>query len=158
MAGLMRASGVGSGDRVGIVLPNTPAFVAAYYGALRLGAIAVPLNPLLRAPELRLRLEHAGARAVVAAEPVTTSDAVRLDPDAAAAADPVEDVAERDEAETAVILYTSGTTGEAKGAELSHERLRSKAAFLAGPLLRSGCRATSSSAPRRSRTFSASRA
>jgi long-chain acyl-CoA synthetase len=85
-----------------------------------------------------LRLEHAGAQAVVAAEPVSAVDAVRLDPDAAGTADPVTDVVERDETETAVILYTSGTTGEAKGAELTHEGLRSKAEFLAGPLLRLG--------------------
>jgi len=114
-AGLLRAHGVDVGDRVGIVLPNTPAFVAAYHGVLRLGAIAVPLNPLLRAPEIRLRLEHAGATAVVG-EAAGSSGAVQLDPEAAAAADPLADFVDRDGADTAVMLYTSGTTGEAKRA------------------------------------------
>jgi long-chain acyl-CoA synthetase len=136
-AGLLRAHAVAVGDRVGIVLPNTPAFVAAYHGVLRLGAIAVPLNPLLRAPEIRLRLEHAGATAVLGSA-AGSSGAVELDPEAAAAAEPLVDVADRDAVDTAVILYTSGTTGEAKGAELTHEGLRSKAEFLAGPLLRLG--------------------
>jgi long-chain acyl-CoA synthetase len=136
-AGLLRSHGVAARDRVGIVLANTPAFVAAYHGVLRLGAIAVPLNPLLRAPEIRLRLEHAGATAVLGSA-AGSSGAIELDPEAAAAVDPLVDVVDRHAADTAVILYTSGTTGEAKGAELTHEGLRSKAEFLAGPLLRLG--------------------
>src|SRR5262245_50804604 len=48
VARLLEDRGVGSGDRVAIVLPNVPAFVAAYYGALHVGAIVVPLNVLLR--------------------------------------------------------------------------------------------------------------
>ena len=46
-AGLLRAHGVGPGDRVGTQLPNVPYFPIVYYGALRLGAIVVPMNPLL---------------------------------------------------------------------------------------------------------------
>ena len=52
----LRARGVGPGDRVAIKLPNSPAFVAAYFGALRLGAIVVPLNILLAPPEIEERL------------------------------------------------------------------------------------------------------
>jgi long-chain acyl-CoA synthetase len=141
LAGMLRACGVSPGDRVGIVLPNEPSFVEAYYATLRLGAIAVPLNPLLKPPELRLRLEHAGAKAIV----VRGSDgealgnlpgATRLDPAGALGADPFARVVDREGADTAVILYTSGTTGEARGAELTHGGLRAKALFLAGPLLR----------------------
>ena len=86
------------GDRVGLLLPNVPAFVAAYYGTLRLGAIAVPLNPLLKPPELRLRLEHAGARVLLtdtAPQSETLAwnpDPVWLDPTAAATADPVAEI------------------------------------------------------------------
>src|SRR5262245_27607076 len=56
-AGLLRTHGVAPGDRVAILLPNRPAFVAAYYGALRLGAVVVPLNALSRGPEIEQRLE-----------------------------------------------------------------------------------------------------
>jgi long-chain acyl-CoA synthetase len=142
LAGLLRAHGVEPGDRVGLLLPNVPAFVASYYAALRLGAIAVPLNPLLRPPEARLRLEHAGARVLVAGtEPAAETMAwakgsIWLDPATAAAPEPVSEIVDREGDETAVILYTSGTTGQAKGAELTHDGLRAKATFLAGPLLR----------------------
>ncbi len=142
LAGILRAHAVGLGDRVGLLLPNQPAFVAGYYATLRLGAIAVPLNPLLKPPEVRLRLEHAGARVLVAeAEPPQETmawapDSMWLDPAAAVDSDAVDRIADRDGADTAVILYTSGTTGQAKGAELTHEGLRAKAEFVAGPLLR----------------------
>jgi long-chain acyl-CoA synthetase len=142
LAGLMRAHGVEPDDRVGVLLLNVPAFVAAYYASLRLGAIAVPLNPLLRPPEARLRLEHAGARVLVTeAEPPAETmawaqDSLWLDPETATEAEPVREIVECPGDATAVILYTSGTTGQAKGAELTHDGLRAKATFLAGPLLR----------------------
>jgi long-chain acyl-CoA synthetase len=142
LAGQLRAHGVEPGDRVAISLPNVPDFVAAYYGTLRLGAIAVPLNPLLKPPEIRLRVEHAGVRVLVAdVEPTAEALAfdpapVWLHPDGAEATERAGEIVPREGAETAVILYTSGTTGQAKGAELTHDGLRAKAEFLAGPLLR----------------------
>src|SRR5215203_4253820 len=51
-AGLARAHGVQAGDRVGLQLPNVPYFPVMYFGALRLGAVVVPLNPLLKAREV----------------------------------------------------------------------------------------------------------
>ena len=60
----------------------------------------------------------------------------RLDPAEAEVAEPVAEIVERDGSDTGVILYTSGTTGQAKGAELTHDGLRARAAFVAGPLLR----------------------
>ena len=56
--------GVRKGDRVALRLPNTPAYVAAYFGILRLGAIAVPLNVLLAQPEVETRLEAASTDGV----------------------------------------------------------------------------------------------
>ena len=47
VAGLLAARGVGPGDRVGIMLPNVPHWGVLYYGVLRAGAVAVPMNPLL---------------------------------------------------------------------------------------------------------------
>src|SRR5919204_5710188 len=63
-AGLRRL-GVKKGDRVALVLPNTPQFVVAFYGALRAGAIVVPCNPLYTAPELQHQLADSGATVVV---------------------------------------------------------------------------------------------
>ena len=64
-AGLLRSRGVGRGDRVALLLPNEPAFIAAFYGALRIGAIVVPLNPMLKPGEVALRVEDSGAALIV---------------------------------------------------------------------------------------------
>ena len=48
VAGLLRERGVGPGDRVGLMLPNVPEFAVVYYGVLRAGAVAVPMNVLLK--------------------------------------------------------------------------------------------------------------
>ena len=124
-AGLLRDARREPGDRVGIVLPNAPDFVAAYYGALRAGAIAVPLNPLLKPLEIRLRLEHAGAGWLVAAPPTRGGDSRprRRARRRRGCAEP----APRRRAGAhgralAVMLYTSGTSGDAKGAELTPRR------------------------------------
>jgi long-chain acyl-CoA synthetase len=61
----LRAMGVKKGDRVAIMLPNTPQFVIAFFGALRAGAIVVPCNPLYTAPELRHQLQDSGAETIV---------------------------------------------------------------------------------------------
>ena len=61
----LRRLGLKKGDRVALVLPNTPQFVVAFYGALRAGATVVPCNPLYTPPELQHQLVDAGARVVV---------------------------------------------------------------------------------------------
>jgi len=61
----LRTMGVKKGDRVALMLPNTPQFVIAFYGALRAGATVVPCNPLYTVPELRHQLADAGAETVV---------------------------------------------------------------------------------------------
>src|SRR5712691_4752257 len=62
----LRRLGVKKGDRVALVLPNTPQFVIAFYGALRAGAVVVCCNPRYTAPELQYQLADAGATVVVA--------------------------------------------------------------------------------------------
>jgi len=62
----LRRLGVKTGDRVALVLPNSPQFVIAFYGALRAGAIVVPCNPLYTPPELQHQLADSGATVVVA--------------------------------------------------------------------------------------------
>src|SRR6202008_4393573 len=64
-ATFLRQEGVGVGDRVGVMLPNIPAAVIAYYGIWRLGGIAVPMNPLMQAREVGFYLTNTGAAALV---------------------------------------------------------------------------------------------
>jgi long-chain acyl-CoA synthetase len=137
VAGFLAQRGVQAGDHVGIVVPNVPEFAALYYGILRLGAVVVPMDPLLKEREVRHHLEDAGLRLLVAWS--TTREAVEpaarsvgaelhlLEP--GALEDLVGDAPALDRAEpraagdTAVIIYTSGTTGKPKGAELTHGNL-----------------------------------
>jgi long-chain acyl-CoA synthetase len=137
VAGLLRAKGVEPGDRVGIMLPNVPYFPACYFGALRAGAAVVPMNVLLKEREVAYYLGDAGAKLLFAwhefadaahagAEQAGT-ECVLVEPGELEALlariEPVAEVTERDAADTAVILYTSGTTGAPKGAELTHGNL-----------------------------------
>ena len=63
-AGLV-ARGLAPGDRIGLFLGNRPEFVIAYFGALRAGAVVVPVNPALTAPEVTQLAEHVGLSLVV---------------------------------------------------------------------------------------------
>lgn len=134
VAALLKARGLAPGDRVGIMLPNVPAFVAAYYGALRAGGIVVPMNVLLKRREVAHYLGDSGARIVFAwsdflpeAGPgaegagcdVIEVGVAGLAPLLEGVA-PAQHVHDADDDDTAVILYTSGTTGTPKGAELRH--------------------------------------
>ena len=125
------------GDRVALVAPNVVAFPVAYYAILRLGAVVVPMNPLLKAGEVAYTWADCGARVAVvfaafageaqAAAESTGTTVVVVGPDdvGVPAEDLDHDVVERAATDTAVILYTSGTTGRPKGAELSFANLRS---------------------------------
>ncbi len=127
-AAVLAGHGVGPGDRVALVLPNAPSFVEAYFGALRLGAIVVPVNVLLRPAEIEERLRAVSASAVVfdaEREPLVTAPAERLGVtrirlDAADAHPADAPLVARDPADPAVILFTSGTSGVSKGAVLTH--------------------------------------
>jgi long-chain acyl-CoA synthetase len=137
VAGLLRERGLEPGDRVGVMLPNTPEFALVYYGVLRAGGVVVPMNPLLKAREVAYYLGDSGARLVFAwhgfADEASAgakraeAEALVVDPatfgEALASSRPAREVAERADDDTAVILYTSGTTGRPKGAELTHANL-----------------------------------
>jgi long-chain acyl-CoA synthetase len=140
-AGLLAACGVVPGDRVAVMLPNVPEFAVVYYGILRAGGVVVPMNPLLREREVAYYLSDADARVIFAAPgapvpagvtyvPVDGGFAARL-----AAASPVAGAAERDGQDTAVLLYTSGTTGQPKGAELTHANLTANVEVFATDLV-----------------------
>src|SRR6516162_2563232 len=66
VATLLEQAGVEPGDRVGLMLPNTPAFAIAFYGIMYRGAVAVPMNPLLKAREVSYYLSNSGAKALFA--------------------------------------------------------------------------------------------
>lgn len=114
VAGALRAEGVEPGDRVAIEGNNTIAFVASYLGVLRIGGVAVPLNPY--APEAELTRELDALEPAVVLRPPRDG----TEGDAAAVA-PVE----RDEDDPAVLLFTAGTAGAPKAAVLTHGNLAS---------------------------------
>ncbi len=132
-AAAMTSLGVRAGDRVGLMLPNVLEFPVLFYATLRLGAIAVPMNPLLRGREIAHYTGDSGMSLLWAAESVPAEDlddatsccrvervhAGLLADLAGAEPEPVS-YADRGDGDTAVILYTSGTTGTPKGAELTH--------------------------------------
>ena len=139
VAGLLAARGVEPGDRVAVMLPNVPEFASVYYGALRAGAVVVPMNPLLKAREVAYYLSDSGAKVIFAwptsADEVvagversgTTAELIVVEQPSFDALledqDRVSSVVERAADDTAVVLYTSGTTGRPKGAELTHGNL-----------------------------------
>jgi long-chain acyl-CoA synthetase len=137
LATLLRERGIEPGDRVGVMLPNVPDFPVAYYGVLRAGAIVVPMNVLLKRREIAFYLEDSGAGLLLAwhgfAEEAragaaeTGADLIEVEPASFATTlselEPTPGLAETAEEDTAVILYTSGTTGKPKGAELTHLNL-----------------------------------
>jgi long-chain acyl-CoA synthetase len=131
IAGLLKARGIEPGDRVGIMLPNVPYFPVVYYGILRAGGVVVPMNVLLKRREVDFYLGDSGAKLLFvwhgfAAE--APDDAIGVTPgefeQLVIAADSAPEDAERAGDDTAVILYTSGTTGTPKGAQLTHDNLR----------------------------------
>ena len=64
VATFLEREGIEPGDRVGLMLPNTPAFAVAFYGILRRGAVAVPMNPLLKGREIEFYLTNTGSKAL----------------------------------------------------------------------------------------------
>jgi long-chain acyl-CoA synthetase len=151
MAALLSARGIGPGDRVAVMLPNVPPFATVYYGILRAGAVVVPMNPLLKEREVAYYLGDSAASLIVAwpgCADDATAGAFRagvpalivdasFDAELASVA-PVDGAAERSGTDTAVILYTSGTTGQPKGAELSHGNLSMNTEVMATDLVRVG--------------------
>src|SRR5512142_1349642 len=63
-AGLQKL-GVKKGERVALHLPNTPQYVIGYYAILRIGAIAVPCNPIYKAHEMKHQLRDSGAKVII---------------------------------------------------------------------------------------------
>ena len=136
VATLLERAGVEPGDRVGLMLPNTPAFAIAFYGIMYRGAVAVPMNPLLKAREVSYYLSNSGAKALFGT-PAFAEEAAAGAAEVGAQCWLVDDdglmkliadlpehsPVERGDDDVAVILHTSGTTGKPKGAMLTHGNL-----------------------------------
>ena len=140
-ATVLRDRGIGPGDRVALLIPNVPDFPRFYYAVLSLGAVVVPVHALLRPEEIEYVLRDSGASLLCAAGPLVEAGAkgaemagvplltsmlpealpgIERIEDLAARAEPVGSYVPLDPDTDAVILYTSGTTGQPKGAVLSH--------------------------------------
>lgn len=147
-AAALHQAGVRKGDRVGIMLPNCPQYVGAFYGVLRRGAIVVQVNPLYTEREIEYILQDSGAdvlvvyadlypkvRNITGYENLKKVIVVPLGPSQVELADnavfwedflrsaaPVPDEP-IDLEDVAVFQYTGGTTGRSKGAMLTHLNL-----------------------------------
>ena len=147
--GLM-AAGIGQGDHVALVCPNVPEFVSCYFGILKVGAAVICVSALLRSREIEYQLGHSDAVAMIAyggadmtigrealdafGRVETCRHAWFIAPEGLPGASRTyDDLVAGEECaflsaltateDTAVILYTSGTTGRPKGAELSHANI-----------------------------------
>ena len=144
LANALQTRGVARGDRIGVLLPQSPETAIAHIAAYKLGAIAVPLFALFGPDALQFRLSDAGAKVVITnaagaekliplrAELPSLHFILSVDGKAPGVQDFSRAVAEADASFTAVdteaddpalIIYTSGTTGNPKGALHAHRVL-----------------------------------
>jgi long-chain acyl-CoA synthetase len=156
-AEMLRSRGIEPGDRVSLILPNVPTFPIVCYAALSVGAVVVPMNPLLTEREIGFYFSDAGVKLAIVFEELPDGGAAAA---AAGAANEVEvlivgpvglseaqlagaEASDREpepraDDDLAVLLYTSGTTGRPKGAELTHANLHNNAQVTTDTLLRAG--------------------
>jgi long-chain acyl-CoA synthetase len=147
-AGLLE-SGLQPGQVVAMQLPNLPQFLTAYFGALKAGMVVLPLNPLLKAPEIEYHLSDSSAAILIGFDSIHQEAAKACEQldiplylvsfsqeglpegtrpvsdliSAAPLSQPGGDIRPGNADDTAVLIYTSGTTGKPKGAELTHFQL-----------------------------------
>jgi long-chain acyl-CoA synthetase len=126
--------GIGPGDVVAMVLPNTPEFVVTFFAAVRRGAVVLPLNRQFHEPELRHYVDDSGARAVLADEETAGlcskvvdglgATVIRVD-------EPTSTASSEDDVETAgadaLFQYSSGSTGASKRVVRTAAALRAEA-------------------------------
>ncbi|MBC9718780.1 long-chain fatty acid--CoA ligase [Streptomyces sp. TRM66268-LWL] len=138
LAHALRAAGVERGDRVAYLGANHPSFLESLFATGLLGAVFVPLNTRLAAPEITYQVADSGARLLLHSPAyAATAETVRAETMpitllptggdayeellASSSPQPIDESVALDD--TCIIMYTSGTTGRPKGAMLSHGNL-----------------------------------
>jgi len=155
LRGSLAAKGISAGDRVALVMPNSPHFIISHLAVIGLGAVSVPIHPQSRAREIAWQLEDAEASAVIAwshlandvEKAVSQTESVRLrayvGEDIPRGADSVVEMIAQGQPlasvastadDLAAILYTSGSGGHARGVELTHGNFASHVTELASLL------------------------
>lgn len=130
----LRARGLGAGDRIALSMANGLGFLDAWFGGLYAGCTMLPIPPMSAAPELHARLVHARCKALISDPSLDalTSEALRglagvlalsSEQLVSARSDAIEGPLDVPPESIAMLLYTSGTTGSAKGAMISHASL-----------------------------------
>jgi long-chain acyl-CoA synthetase len=133
IAAELDAKGIRHGDRIGILMENTPQWAFVLLGAMEIGAVTVPLATTLPEHSIELIAQHAGCRLIFADEPnwdkaVAVGQKLPCEVFAVSRARAKAGGASRgkrsfDPASTAILIYTSGTTGNPKGVELTFHSL-----------------------------------
>lgn len=149
MAAVLTAHGVKEGDHVVVMMPNCPEVTAAFQAVWKIGAVIIPITPMLNAREAGYIIENSDSKVAIT-NPVLAQrvkDATASNPDfkdllvvgetsvegavniaaEIEAATAVETLADRSDDELALLLYTSGTTGHPKGVMLTHGNMYSNA-------------------------------
>lgn len=122
VAGMLWANGVRKGDVVSLLLPNSVEYVIAYFACWHLGALAGPINSLLKAQEIAYVISNSEAKLLLVNSEFVTQGEIKIvvfDNVEQFVNEPVEQTRiEKDD--EAIIIYTSGTTGKPKGCLLTH--------------------------------------
>ena len=147
-ASVLTSLGVVKGDRVALLMPNCVEFCCLFYGAAKIGAVAVPLNTRLTAPELEFILSDSGSKVLIYGEAfAAVAEAIKASADCPdtvtewvpaaggsgslaerlAVADANEPTGEYGGSDNLFIMYTSGTTGHPKGVVHTHDSVHSAA-------------------------------
>jgi long-chain acyl-CoA synthetase len=142
VAGVLAGHGLGPGERVALIGENSAEFVAGWFGIVYAGCAVVPIPTLSAPPELRYRIEHANCRALLcdaaraaslrqnSGEKALAVQCLELADVLASGQPGVTYAADVSPDDPALILYTSGTSGHAKGAAISHASLLMHSALL----------------------------
>ena len=150
IAGGLKKLGLNAGDRTAILMENCPEYIISYFAILRAGGIVVPINTFLTASVVSYILKDCGCRMLIYGEKFSShageikndipdirilmfDEILKISRSNIIKNPPIHPLTKGgkggffDEVETAVILYTSGTTGFPKGAMLTHKNLLSNA-------------------------------